>query len=45
MDRSPSTYEAFDLGGTLVAIENDEISRDATGHVTLRDGGEVLWTR
>jgi D-glycero-D-manno-heptose 1,7-bisphosphate phosphatase len=40
MDRRPLAYEAyfFDLGGTLVAIENDEIYRDATGHVKLLDG-------
>lgn len=35
-----TTYAAyfFDLGGTLVAIEDDEIARDPTGRVVLRPG-------
>jgi D-glycero-D-manno-heptose 1,7-bisphosphate phosphatase len=28
----------FDLGGTLVALENDEIARDAAGNVTVLRG-------
>ena len=35
MDSRLLAYDAyfFDLGGTLVAIENDAISRDAAGNV------------
>jgi len=40
MDSRALAYNAyfFDLGGTLVAIENDEIYRDAAGNVKMLDG-------
>jgi D-glycero-D-manno-heptose 1,7-bisphosphate phosphatase len=40
IDNRPTAYDAyfFDLGGTLVAIENDEIYRDEAGHVTILEG-------
>ena len=46
MDTRSTAYDAyfFDLGGTLVAIEHDEIYRDETGHVTLLEGVQARLT-
>ena len=46
MDTRPTAYDAyfFDLGGTLVAIENDEIYRDEAGHVTILEGVQARLT-
>ena len=43
INHRPTAYATyfFDLGGTLVAIENDEIYRDETRHVTILEGVQV----